>query len=89
MRRDKSRGVRRPSRVGPEVTLRDWLRMYHPKVLKEWGEAWVVWMSLEGYVKEYHLGLLRDYETWQQSTAQHPATPQSHGVPEPGGDGRD
>jgi hypothetical protein len=52
MRRGKGRGAHMPSHVEPEVTLRDWLRMYHPKVLKEWGEAWVVWMSLEGYIKE-------------------------------------
>jgi hypothetical protein len=48
MRHSKGRGVYRPSRVEPEVTLRGWLRMYHPKVLREWDEAWVVWMSLEG-----------------------------------------
>jgi hypothetical protein len=52
MRRDKSRGAHVPGRVEPEVILRDWLRMYHPKVLKEWDEAWVVWMSLECYIKE-------------------------------------
>ena len=75
MRRDKSRGAHMPSRVGPEVTLRDWLRMYHPKVLKEWDEAWVVWMSLEGYIKEYHPGLLQGYEAGQQGTARHPTAP--------------
>lgn len=89
MRGSKGHGVRRPSRVETDVTLKDWLRMYHPEVLREWDEAWVVWVSLERYVRDHHLGLLRDFEAWQQSTAQHPTTPQSHGVPEPGGDGRD
>jgi len=89
MRRSKGRGVRRPGRVETDVTLQDWLRMYHPQVLKEWGDAWVVWMSLEGYVKKYHLGLLQDYETWQQGADQHPTASQPRGVPEPGGDGRD
>ena len=69
MRRSKGHGVRMPSRVETDVRLRDWLRMYHPEVLREWDEAWVVWMSLEGYVKEYHLGLLQDCEAWQQGTA--------------------
>ena len=73
MRRGKGRGVRMPSRVEPEVTLRDWLRIYH-QVLGEWSEAWVVWMSLEGYVREHHLGLLQNCETWQ-STTQHPTAP--------------
>lgn len=89
MRRSKGRGVRRPGRVETDRTLQDWLRMYYPEVLREWSEAWVVWMSLEGYITEHHPGLLQDYEAWQQGTAQHPAAPQSHGVPEPGGDGRD
>jgi hypothetical protein len=75
MRRDKSRGAHMPNCVEPEVTLRDWLRMYHPKVLKEWDEAWVVWMSLEGYIKEYHPGLLQGYEAGQQGIAQHPIAP--------------
>jgi hypothetical protein len=75
MRRDKSRGAHMPSRIEPEVTLRDWLRMYHPRVLKEWDEAWVVWMSLEGYIEEYRPGLLQGYEAEQQGTAQHPTAP--------------
>jgi hypothetical protein len=55
--RRKDRGVHKPGCVETDVTLRDWLRMYHPKVLKEWDEAWVVWMSLGGYIKEHHPGL--------------------------------
>ena len=69
MRRGKGRGVRMPSRIETDVTLRDWLRMYHPEVLREWDEAWVVWLSLEGYVREYHRGLLQDFEAWQQGVA--------------------
>ncbi|MDH4138566.1 MAG: hypothetical protein OEW09_17870 [Anaerolineae bacterium] len=69
MRHSKGRGVHRPSRVETDVTLQDWLRMYHPEVLREWGEAWVVWMSLEGYVREHHPGLLQDFEAWQQGVA--------------------
>ena len=68
MRRSKGRGVRRPGRVETDRTLRDWLRMYH-QVLKEWDEAWVVWMSLEGYAREHHPGLLRYFEAWQQGVA--------------------
>jgi hypothetical protein len=69
MRHSTGRGVYRSTRVEPEVTLRGWLRMYHPEVLREWGEAWVVWMSLEGYVREHHPGLLQDFEAWQQGVA--------------------
>jgi hypothetical protein len=43
--------------------------MYHPEVLREWDEAWVVWVSLEGYVRKHHFGLLQDYEAWQQGVA--------------------
>jgi hypothetical protein len=66
MGHSKGRSVDRPSRVETDVTLQDWLRMYHPEVLREWGEAWVVWMSLEGYVREHHPGLFQDFEAWQQ-----------------------
>ena len=69
MRRGKGRGVRRPGRVETDVTLRDWLCVYHPEVLREWDEAWVVWVSLEGYVRKHHFGLLQDYESWQQGVA--------------------
>jgi len=69
MRRSKDRGVHKPGCVETDVTLQDWLRMYHPEALREWDEAWVVWMSLEGYIREHHLGLLQDYEAWQKGIA--------------------
>ena len=46
MRRDKSRGAHMPSRVEPEVILRDWLRMHPPKILKEWDEARVIFLYI-------------------------------------------